>query len=159
MTTKATGGKRQAKPAIRSIPTNVAVFITTWVHHILKKRCHDRIKELTGEDLWYEVVPSALFKRCYKLALADFYSRSEKVTTSVGLMQSLADWTILDLPDLVDDEFMAPDVDRFIWRHIARSYQALVFENIALKGISTLPSASSPNLERCCVHHATSEAA
>jgi len=147
MKKRLTSGKRQEKPAMQSVRRALTGFIKAVVYQLVKKTCHDRIKTLTGVDLWHEVVPAALFNRCYRRALADFYSGSGHCTTPRGLMESLAYWTILRLPDLVEEEFSAPGADKPILRHIVRSLQALASENAALRLNSELQNTVPLTLE------------
>ncbi len=147
MKNKLTAGKRQEKPAIQSVRRALTGFIKAVVYQLVKKTCHDRIKALTGVNLWYGVVPAALFKRCARRAFGDFYAGSGHCTTPRRLMETLAYWTILRLPDLIDEEFSAPGADKVILRHIVRSLQALAPENAALRLNSDLQSASPLALE------------
>jgi hypothetical protein len=147
MKKKLTAGKRQEKPAIQIVRRALTGFIKAVVYQLVKKACHDRIKTLTGVDLWHEVVPPAGFNRCYRRAVADFNSGSGHCTTPRCLTETLAYWTMLRLPDLVGEEFLAPGADKLILRHIARSVQALAFENTALRLNSELQSASPLTLE------------
>lgn len=147
MKNKLTAGKRQEKPAIQSVRRALTGFIKAVVYQLVKKTCHDRIKALTGVNLWYRVVPAALFRRSFRRALADFYCGSGHCTTPRRLTETLAYWTMLRLPDLVEEEFSAPGADKLILRHIVRSLQALASENMALRLNSELQSASPLTLE------------
>ncbi|MGB6063926.1 MAG: hypothetical protein WBG50_03900 [Desulfomonilaceae bacterium] len=159
MSNKATSGKRQDELTVQTIRKTVRVFIKMAVDHLVKEKCCDRIKELTGVDLWFGSVPSPLLKRCCRLALADFYAGLDNATSSVDLMVGLARWTLLYWPDLVDQEFEAPDVNRLILGQIARSHQALASENVDLRRDLWLQSRSSLNLDHGCGHDATPDAA
>jgi len=161
MSNKATSGKRQDELTVQTIRKTVRVFIKMAVDHLVNERCTNRIKELTGVDLRFRVVPSPLLHRCCRRAMAGFYSKSEDVTTSMDLMESLACWTFHDLPGLIDKELSAPGADILIWRHIARQFQALVFQiqNVALLSKSLAQSAPASIRELSSGHDATSDAA